>query len=177
MGIGWQDATIGACRMSIRQRAAQWDSISIAASLRSRRSAVGTGQAERPDRPHSRGPWAPVPRRLGNQPLRDAVGAQPCTGNRRAAEQGTPGVLDDTSVLSTYEVLVTGASGRFAVGGMALKLVAAREALASGLASVRIAYGRVHNPVSRALAECGTMVTTTCAESATNSLRERANRI
>src|SRR5262249_45702364 len=39
---------------------------------------------------------------------------------------GTPGVLadpdDETSVLSTYEVPATGAAGRFAGGGMALKL-------------------------------------------------------
>ncbi len=77
---------------------------------------------------------------------------------------GAPGVLadpdDDTSVLSTYEVPATGAPGRFAGGGMALKLVAAREALAGGVASVRIADGRVPSPVSRALAGSGTTVTT-----------------
>jgi acetylglutamate/LysW-gamma-L-alpha-aminoadipate kinase len=76
---------------------------------------------------------------------------------------GTPGVLadpdDHTSVLSTYEVPATGAPGRFAGGGMALKLVAAREALAGGVRSVRIADGRVPNPVSRALAGSGTAVT------------------
>src|SRR5262249_5005916 len=53
-----------------------------------RRRAVGTGAAERPDRPHGQGSWAPVPRRPGSQPLRDAVGAQPRTGNRRAADDG-----------------------------------------------------------------------------------------
>ena len=92
---------------------------------------------------------------------------------------GTPGVLadpdDDTSVLSTYEVPATGAPGRFAGRGMALKLGAARKALAGGVASVRIADGRVRNPVSRALAGSSTTVTMTCAESATSSLRERAN--
>src|SRR5262249_7375165 len=91
---------------------------------------------------------------------------------------GTPGVLadpdDETSVLSTYEVPATGVAGRFAGGGMALKLVPAREALAGGVASVRIADGRVPDPVSRALAGSGTTVTMTCA--GTNSLRERGNR-
>ncbi|SCG69384.1 [LysW]-aminoadipate kinase [Micromonospora halophytica] len=76
---------------------------------------------------------------------------------------GAPGVLtdpgDDTSVLDTYEVPTTGAPGRFARGGMALKLIAAREALAGGVASVRIADGRVPGPVSRALAGSGTAVT------------------
>jgi acetylglutamate/LysW-gamma-L-alpha-aminoadipate kinase len=93
---------------------------------------------------------------------------------------GAPGVLtdpdDDTSVLSTYEVPSTGAPGRFAGGGMALKLVAAREAVAGGVASVRIADGRVPDPVSRALAGSGTTVTMTSAESATNSRREGGNR-
>ena len=76
---------------------------------------------------------------------------------------GAPGLLadpdDDTSVLSTYEVPATGAPGRFARGGMALKLVAAREALVGGVVSVRIADGRVHRPVSGALAGSGTAVT------------------
>ncbi|MGH3875534.1 MAG: [LysW]-aminoadipate kinase [Actinophytocola sp.] len=82
---------------------------------------------------------------------------------------GAPGVLadpdDETSVLSTYEVPATGAPGRFAGGGMALKLVAAREALAGGVASVRIADGRVPDPVNRALAGSGTTVTMTRAGS------------
>ncbi|MEV0425562.1 [LysW]-aminoadipate kinase [Micromonospora sp. NPDC050495] len=76
---------------------------------------------------------------------------------------GAPGVLadagDDTSVQSTYEVPPTGAPGSVAGGGMALKLVAAREALAGGVASVRIADGRVPDPISRALAGSGTTVT------------------
>ena len=92
---------------------------------------------------------------------------------------GAPGVLadpdDDTSVLTTYEVPATGSPGRFAGGGMALKLVAAREALAGGVASVRIADGRVPNPVSRALAGSGTTITMTCAGSATSGPRERGN--
>jgi [amino group carrier protein]-L-2-aminoadipate/L-glutamate 6-kinase len=93
---------------------------------------------------------------------------------------GAPGVLadpgDDSSVLSTYEVPATGAPGRFAGGGMALKLVAAREALAGRVASVRIADGRVPNPVSRALAGSGTTVTMARASPATSSPRERGNR-
>ncbi len=75
---------------------------------------------------------------------------------------GAPGLLSDpadvTSVLSTYEVPESGASTEFASGGMAIKLVAAREALAGGVASVRIADGRVPGPVSRALAGAGTTV-------------------
>ena len=77
---------------------------------------------------------------------------------------GAPGLLadpdDDTSVLSTYAVPASGAPGRFAGGGMALKLVAAREALAGGVTTVRIADGRVPHPVSRAMAGSGTAVTT-----------------
>lgn len=76
---------------------------------------------------------------------------------------GAPGVLadpdDETSVLSGYQVPATGAPGGFAGGGMALKLVAAREALAGGVPSVCIADGRVPDPVSRALAGSGTTVT------------------
>ncbi|MEU3773486.1 [LysW]-aminoadipate kinase [Streptomyces sp. NPDC032472] len=76
---------------------------------------------------------------------------------------GAPGVLadpdDGNSVLSTYEVPATGAPGRFAGGGMALKLIAAREALTGGVPSVRIADGRVPDPVSRALRGSGTTVT------------------
>ncbi|WP_061295473.1 [LysW]-aminoadipate kinase [Herbidospora cretacea] len=75
---------------------------------------------------------------------------------------GAPGVLadpgDDASLLDSYEVPPTGAPGRFAAGGMALKLVAAREALAGGVGSVRIADGRVSEPVSRAVAGRGTIV-------------------
>lgn len=86
---------------------------------------------------------------------------------------GAPGVLadpdDDTSLLATYEVPATGAPGRFAGGGMALKLIAAAEALAGGVASVRIADGRVPNPISQALEGSGTAVVTSCEGLATNS--------
>ncbi|MFF5173741.1 [LysW]-aminoadipate kinase [Micromonospora sp. NPDC000089] len=90
---------------------------------------------------------------------------------------GAPGVLadpgDDTSVQSTYEVPPTGAPGPVAGGGMALKLVAAREALAGGVTSVRIADGRVPDPISRALAGSGTTVTMSAASSvAGRSARE-----
>lgn len=75
---------------------------------------------------------------------------------------GAPGVLadpaDEGSLLRAYEVPATGAPGRFAGGGMALKLVAAREALNGGVASVRIADGRVTNPVGQALDGMGTTV-------------------
>ncbi|MFI8962677.1 [LysW]-aminoadipate kinase [Streptomyces sp. NPDC053493] len=93
---------------------------------------------------------------------------------------GAPGVLadaaDETSVMRTYEVPATGAPGRFAGGGMALKLVAAREALAGGVASVRIADGRVADPVSGALAGNGTTVTMTGAAPETTGPREREHR-
>ncbi|MBN1171187.1 MAG: [LysW]-aminoadipate kinase [Micromonosporaceae bacterium] len=76
---------------------------------------------------------------------------------------GAPGVLanseDESSVLGGYQVPMAGAPGRFAGGGMALKLVAAREALTGGVPSVCIADGRVSDPVSRALAGSGTAVT------------------
>ncbi|MER7515590.1 [LysW]-aminoadipate kinase [Streptomyces sp. NPDC126499] len=93
---------------------------------------------------------------------------------------GAPGVLadpdDDTSVMPAYEVPATGAPGRFAGGGMALKLVAAREALAGGVAQVRIADGRADQPVSRALAGSGTTVTMTDAGQVTAGPREREHR-
>ncbi|MGW1978977.1 [LysW]-aminoadipate kinase [Streptomyces sp. NPDC001889] len=90
---------------------------------------------------------------------------------------GAPGVLadpgDDTSTLSRCEVPATGAPGRYAGGGMALKLVAAREALTGGVESVRIADGRVADPVSRALAGSGTEVTVRGPEPAATRPRER----
>lgn len=77
---------------------------------------------------------------------------------------GAPGVLadpgDERSLLSTYRIPGTGAPGQFAGGGMALKLIAAREALAGGVASVRVADGRIAGPVSRAMAGAGTTVIT-----------------
>jgi [amino group carrier protein]-L-2-aminoadipate 6-kinase len=103
-----------------------------------------------------------------------AVGA-----DRLVLLTGAPGVLadpgDDTSVHRTYEMPRTGAPGAFAGGGMALKLVAAREALAGGVTSVRIADGRVPDPVSRALAGSGTTVTMACAVSATGQPTRKGN--
>ncbi|MFC4149563.1 [LysW]-aminoadipate kinase [Micromonospora mangrovi] len=92
---------------------------------------------------------------------------------------GAPGVLadpgDDTSVQSSYQVPPTGAPGSVAGGGMALKLVAAREALAGGVPSVRIADGRVPDPISRALAGSGTTVTIAGAPSAAGRSTREGN--
>lgn len=75
---------------------------------------------------------------------------------------GAPGVLgdpdDETSLRSTVRVAAHGAPDASATGGMALKLVAAREALAGGVATVRVADGRVADPVTRALDGAGTLV-------------------
>ena len=75
---------------------------------------------------------------------------------------GAPGVLADrddaASLIKLYEVPASAAPGRFADGGMSLKLVAAREALVGGVTSVRIADGRIANPVSQALSGSGTSV-------------------
>jgi acetylglutamate/LysW-gamma-L-alpha-aminoadipate kinase len=73
---------------------------------------------------------------------------------------GAPGVLadpaDERSVLSRCEL----ASGTppFVAGGMGLKLVAAREALAGGVGRVIIADGRRADPVRSALAGAGTQI-------------------
>ena len=56
---------------------------------------------------------------------------------------------------------------------MALKLIAAREALAGGVGTVRIADGRVPEPVSRTLAGAGTTVHLARAETPIHSSRER----
>ncbi|WBB77715.1 [LysW]-aminoadipate kinase [Micromonospora sp. WMMD882] len=75
---------------------------------------------------------------------------------------GAPGVLadpgDPTSLRAAVRVSPTGAPDRSATGGMALKLVAAREALDGGVPTVRIADGRTSEPVRRALAGDGTTV-------------------
>lgn len=75
---------------------------------------------------------------------------------------GTPGVLadpdDPTSVRSTCVTAPTGPPDASATGGMALKLIAAREALTGGVTTVRIADGRTAEPVTRALAGAGTTV-------------------
>lgn len=90
---------------------------------------------------------------------------------------GAPGVLadpdDPTSVQSTHQISPTGPPHPSATGGMALKLIAAREALTGGVATVRIADGRTPEPVSRALAGAGTTVHLSCAGTLTRSSRER----
>jgi acetylglutamate/LysW-gamma-L-alpha-aminoadipate kinase len=94
---------------------------------------------------------------------------------------GAPGVLadpdDPTSVQSTHQISPTGPPDPSATGGMALKLIAAREALTGGVATVRIADGRTPDPVSRALAGAGTTVSITCAEAPARSPREREIRV
>lgn len=76
---------------------------------------------------------------------------------------GAPGVLadphDPASLLPDHQVPARGAPGPPATGGMTLKLVAAREALVGGVTSVRVADGRVPDPVVRALHGAGTTIT------------------
>ncbi|MFE5818127.1 [LysW]-aminoadipate kinase [Streptomyces sp. NPDC056479] len=90
---------------------------------------------------------------------------------------GAPGVLadpgDPTSVQSTHQISRTGPPDPSATGGMALKLIAAREALTGGVATVRIADGRTPEPVSRALAGAGTTVHLSSAGAPAHSSRER----
>ncbi|AZM55273.1 acetylglutamate kinase [Streptomyces sp. WAC 01529] len=90
---------------------------------------------------------------------------------------GAPGVLadvdDPTSVQSTHQISPTGPPDASATGGMALKLIAAREALTGGVATVRIADGRTPEPVSRALAGAGTTVHVSSAGAPTHSSRTR----
>lgn len=80
---------------------------------------------------------------------------------------GAPGVLadpgDPASVRSSVRIAPSGAPDPSATGGMALKLIAAREALVGGVTTVRIADGRVPDPVGRALAGAGTSVRLTDA--------------
>ncbi|MEU9946571.1 amino acid kinase family protein, partial [Streptomyces lavendulae] len=68
---------------------------------------------------------------------------------------GAPGVLadpaDETSVLAECRVPLDGAPPHTG-GGMGLKLVAAREALAGGVPRVLVGDGRVAEPVRSALA-------------------------
>ncbi|AUG78712.1 Acetylglutamate kinase [Kitasatospora sp. MMS16-BH015] len=75
---------------------------------------------------------------------------------------GAPGVLadpaDPASLRAGLRIAATGAPDPSATGGMALKLIAAREALAGGVPTVRIADGRTERPVSAALAGAGTTV-------------------
>lgn len=75
---------------------------------------------------------------------------------------GAPGVQrdvsDERSVLDTCAVPRTGPPVPGMAGGMALKLVAAREALLGGVPLVRIADGRRAAPLTTALAGAGTRV-------------------
>lgn len=75
---------------------------------------------------------------------------------------GAAGVLadpdDEDSVLADCEVARAGAPGEFARGGMALKLVAAREALLGGVGQVTVADGRSEGAVGEALRGAGTDV-------------------
>lgn len=75
---------------------------------------------------------------------------------------GAPGVLrdpaDERSVLATLSVAREGRPPHLAGGGMALKLVAARDALVAGVPRVLIADGRREHPVRAALAGAGTSV-------------------
>ncbi|QGZ50773.1 [LysW]-aminoadipate kinase [Streptomyces sp. QHH-9511] len=94
---------------------------------------------------------------------------------------GAPGVLadpgDPTSVRSSVRIAPSGAPDPSATGGMALKLIAAREALAGGVTTVRIADGRTPDPVSRALAGADTTVHVADAPAADGSSREEAIRV
>lgn len=89
---------------------------------------------------------------------------------------GAPGVLadveDPTSVQSTHDISPTGPPDPSATGGMALKLIAAREALTGGVGTVRIADGRTPAPVSQALAGAGTTVRIAPAGESDHSSRE-----
>lgn len=75
---------------------------------------------------------------------------------------GAPGVLADPddadSLLPDCAVERAGAPGEFARGGMALKLVAAREALLGGVGQVTVADGRGEGAVGEALRGAGTEV-------------------
>ncbi|SEG90076.1 N-acetylglutamate kinase [Thermomonospora echinospora] len=74
---------------------------------------------------------------------------------------GAPGVLadpaDEASVLAACAVPAAGPPP-YRGGGMGLKLVAAREALAAGVPEVLVADGRRDRPLSRALAGAATRI-------------------
>jgi [amino group carrier protein]-L-2-aminoadipate 6-kinase len=74
-----------------------------------------------------------------------------------AGVQATPD--DPESVLPEVQVEPQGPPPRWARGGMALKLVAAREALTGGVPRVIVADGRSSKPVREALDGSGTRVT------------------
>jgi len=75
---------------------------------------------------------------------------------------GAPGVQsdpdDDSTVLPLCEIAPEGSPASWARGGMAMKLIAAREALHGGVAHVMVADGRAAQPVRRALTSWGTRV-------------------
>lgn len=75
---------------------------------------------------------------------------------------GAPGLLrdpaDETTVQASVDLPATGRVPAEAVGGMAAKLMAARDALAAGVGTVRIADGRGPGPLQAALAGAGTRV-------------------
>jgi acetylglutamate/LysW-gamma-L-alpha-aminoadipate kinase len=75
---------------------------------------------------------------------------------------GAPGVQsdpdDDSTVLPVCAVAPEGSPASWARGGMAMKLIAAREALHGGVAHVMVADGREAQPIRRALTSWGTRV-------------------
>lgn len=79
-----------------------------------------------------------------------------------------PGVLrdppDDATVLEVCELPRSGALPPWAGGGMAIKLLAAREALAGGVPTVVVGDGRADEPIRRSLGGSGTRVTLAPAE-------------
>lgn len=80
---------------------------------------------------------------------------------------GAAGVLadpaDESSVLPTYRMTATGAPPGMG-GGMAMKLIACREALLGGVTRVLVADGRRPGPVRAALTGAATEVTTRSAD-------------
>ncbi len=90
---------------------------------------------------------------------------------------GVQAVPDDpASVLPVVEVEPEGPPPRWAKGGMALKLVAAREALRGGVRRVVVANGRGAKPVREALDGSGTRITMSPAARRAERRAERANR-
>ncbi|MGH3167701.1 MAG: [LysW]-aminoadipate kinase, partial [Trebonia sp.] len=75
---------------------------------------------------------------------------------------GVPGVLrdpaDERSLLTSCAVPAEGRPAEWVHAGMALKLIAAREALQAGVPRVRIADGRTGRPVTDALDGHGTRI-------------------
>lgn len=65
---------------------------------------------------------------------------------------------DETSTIARLRLPAEGPPPRFAGDGMAMKLIAAREALEEGVANVIIADARDSDPLTQALAGAGTRV-------------------